>query len=163
MFTKNWYKLEASRHSGKTFTFTLSSGADKVQTTGATDSYGTQYMATFIQERIKTIISGYGTAAIGVMFGNGTTPPTVNDRMLSGNYISNLSATTTISNGVTENGASITVQYTITNGNSESVTISEIGLFYRDIMFDRTLLDEPVTIPSGDVGRVTYTLNFNWS
>lgn len=80
-----------------------------------------------------------------------------------------------------DSGTGVRVTYTLTNGGSESITITEIGWFIRNIsmatwsttsisngntnntgtyMLDRTLLDTPVTIAPGEVGQVVYELRF---
>lgn len=109
----------------------------------------------------------------GVFFGDGTTPPTEDDYKLSGNILSAGSASAVSSATSDENGVTSTATYTITNGLSTSFTIREVVLvgsvYYSSnstslayVVFDRTLLDTPVTIEPGAVGQVTYTIRQEW-
>lgn len=107
----------------------------------------------------------------GVILGTGSTAPTANDYKLSSDIITTLTYTSTISRTKNDNGHTLTVLFTITNTASEAITIGELGLIYqggRDynyydtnsrILIERTVLDEPVTIPSQGVGQITYTIN----
>ena len=113
----------------------------------------------------------------GVVFGDGATEPSFDDYTLAGSVIKGLTGTisrTGTNNG--ESGAEATAVITVTNGNSNEVTIREVGyigyatFYYTNssnstggyIMLDRTVLDTPVTIPAGGVGQVTYTIRMNY-
>ena len=113
----------------------------------------------------------------GVVLGNGTTEPSLDDYTLSGSVITGLTGTisrTGTSNA--EGSAETTAIITVTNSNSYDVTISEVGyigyfnLYYAATtgsksiycMLDRTVLDTPVTIPAGGIGLVTYTIRMNY-
>ena len=100
-------------------------------------------------------------------FGDGNVTPTADDYNLSGNVITNLSFTTTMSYTQEDDGVRMTAVYRITNNNSTPVTISEVGLFGKgftsltgsggdEILLERSLLDYPVTIEAGGFGDVTY-------
>lgn len=108
----------------------------------------------------------------GVIFGTGTTPPTLDDYCMSGETIT---AITWASNGlqseITDNGLTIANGYTITNTGEEAITIGEIGLIASPTgstaegnyaLLERTVLDAPITIEPGGVGQVTYTVRFNY-
>ena len=113
-------------------------------------------------------------SSTGIMVGTGTTAPTEDDYKLESQITSGISSSVNRDNGMDSNGNPY-VQYdiTITNTSSSSITISEIGYqqkIYatttqggtsasdRTCLFDRTVLDEPVTIPSGSYGVIRYTL-----
>lgn len=108
----------------------------------------------------------------GVWFGTGNTPPTFDDYKLSGTQVLGLAATKVLTLDEDDEGGGITGTYTLINNNASEVTISEVGLFapiftsankidtYQ--MWERTVLDNPVTIPAGGVGKVTYTVRANW-
>ena len=107
-----------------------------------------------------------------VEFGDGDTPPTLNDYKLSGNTITGctVSFTKTVDNQ-DENGFTVTAIHTITNGNSSEITIREVGRYshaqyasgsYGNYLIDRTVLDTPVTIPAGGIGQVEYTITFKY-
>lgn len=106
----------------------------------------------------------------GTVFGTGTTPPTVDDCTLSGSLVTGISGSVTKSVSVQENSVILTAVYTLINNGTEDVTIGEMALFWNytgsstatySILTDRTLLDEPITIPTGGVGQVTYTITMN--
>lgn len=105
----------------------------------------------------------------GVIFGNGNTPPTVDDYYLSGEQVTNLSYTYNIVKEFTEdNEIRLNCLYTITNNNAQTISISEIGLVkihyitngYYPIMLERTVLDTPVVIEPSGVGQVRYVITF---
>lgn len=121
--------------------------------------------------------SSIGWADTGIYFGNGNTPVTVNDYRLAGETIQNLKgiiSTTSLLDD--EFSPGVTMHITLTNNNSNSVTISEIGLFGGNssgftsstgsssgvFMYERTVLDEPITIEAGGVGKIDYTLRINY-
>ena len=113
----------------------------------------------------------------GIAFGTGTTPPTFNDYKLSGELITNLSVSNTVSKNQDGNG---TIEFTtvslITNNNATDVTIGEVAYVHMNqscyptstsiitgyYMCERTVLDTPVTIPAGGIGQVTYTIRMNY-
>lgn len=98
----------------------------------------------------------------GVYFGDGTKEPTIDDYTLSGNGITNISASVAVKD--VEEGV-MKATYLITNNGESAVTISEVAMFccynYEyscNAMIDRTLLDSPVTIEPGGIGEVTYVM-----
>lgn len=112
----------------------------------------------------------------GVHFGTGDTAVTLEDYYLSGTMLQNISVAVQTSY-ITPNddGCVYGVKYLITNNNSEAVTIKEvmltIGRYSTNsassvtgpyVMVDRTVLDEPVTIPAGEIGMVTYEIRLNY-
>lgn len=116
----------------------------------------------------------------GVVFGDGDTPVTINDYALSGNILSGFAWSNSTNKVFDETGFTINSLFTITNNNSDSITIKEVALYgylsqtYSSItatstdsysqrfMIERTVLDAPVTIPAGGVGQVTYTIRVNY-
>lgn len=108
-------------------------------------------------------ISGIGS---GVMFGTGTVEPTFEDYKFSGDVISNISIGKTEIEKTTEK---CSYAYTVTNNNTDAITIGEIGIGYRICstaygngngfaLHERTLLDEPVTIEPNGSAQITYTV-----
>ena len=104
-------------------------------------------------------------------FGDGDAAPTINDYYLSGNLITGI--VSSISTVRKPNG--VEKRFTVTNNNSNGITIKEIGYFGQSgwtsdigntsgsvLLLDRTVLDTPVTIPAGGVGQVVYTITFNY-
>lgn len=106
----------------------------------------------------------------GVSFGTGTTPPTVNDYSLEATISSGLTVATPSVTTVTQTDSYL--EATVTFGVLASVetTITEIG--YKMVcsvpsgsdafLVDRTVLDEPITIPAGQSKQITYTIRFNY-
>jgi len=112
----------------------------------------------------------------GVIIGTGTTPVKYSDSSLSGDLITTYNYHVDVIEAVETNGAkavSISVRYTLTNTGTEPFTVGEIGLCgcalypndypynydsYTKILVDRTVLEEPVTIPAGGVGQIEYTI-----
>ncbi len=117
----------------------------------------------------------------GVVFGNGTAEPTINDTNLSGDYVLGLSnSNVLISNEyeIDETGVTYTTLYSITNSTGAPITISELGIFdyyygtnngagtaikkqVIPYMIERVLLETPITIPINGIGQVTYTFRMN--
>ena len=170
MFTKNWYKAAASLFSGMAFTFTTRSGGSQgASTYDSFLRYGKNYSGPGYPSMYYVRTSYYGDS--GVVFGTGTTPPTIDDYCLSGDLITGISCSAVVSNADDDNGVTTTAVYTVTNANSEDITIGEIGLMAsldntsssdKKAFIERTVLDTPITIPAGGVGQVTYTIRMNY-
>lgn len=102
----------------------------------------------------------------GVAFGNGTAQPTKNDYTLSGSIFNTVSvATKTSTSTVDGNTVTVTKTYYLNNTGATDFTISEVATFASGAavgcaaMIDRTLLDSPVTISSGGVGKIVYSVS----
>ena len=166
MFTRNWYNGLAvywsglKQESGWKFRG-LDGGANFLEMyMKSSSSYPVQPIFTF----------NNSFPGNGVSFGDGSVPPTLDDYTLSGSPITTLSITSAVIVSNNEDDASITGVYTITNTGSDEVTIREVAMFRSvprytsgnfTIMLDRTVLDNPVTIPAGGIGQVTYTIRLN--
>ena len=115
------------------------------------------------------------TTATGVSFGTGTTPATASDYVLESilddNKI-NVSTPSSISFSRYDTYEEYTVTFGVTNKTADAITISEMGLtampysppsgsnYYA--LVDRTVLDEPITIPARQSKQITYTIRFNY-
>ena len=108
----------------------------------------------------------------GVWLGDGDTAPAYDDYTLSGNRITDFSATTGVATAITSNGIKVTGTYVITNTGAAAITIREIALTAAfgtfngatqttPFMIERTVLSSPVIIQPGDNATLQYTLNFN--
>ncbi len=110
----------------------------------------------------------------GFCVGSGTTAATENDYELASMITSGLTASVA-QNAFLDNQGNPTATFdlTITNSGSEAVTIAEIGYKQairvtteqggtsfsdKTCLIDRTVLDEPVTIPAGEFAVIRYTL-----
>ena len=168
MFTKNYYKLLA---------YAMNDGAaplNVITTSGSTlssiaGSFNREYLLfgyngdnyfSPTMRRVRTIFSGMYA---GTFFGTGTTPPTIDDYKLSGNLITTISSSVSFSAVNEDGGNKLEAVYTLTNTGSSPITIGEVGLFagdnqYNKVLVERTVLDEPITLPPDGVGQVTYTI-----
>lgn len=94
--------------------------------------------------------SSSGQWAFG--FGDGTTPPTIEDYKFSGNLVE---PTIVGGSGSTSNGSNgATFQVAVINNTESAMTINEIGLFsslknYACVMLTRDVLPEPVVLEPG--------------
>ena len=116
----------------------------------------------------------------GVYFGSGSTPAAKSDYKLESPITSGL----TIVNPYIKNRAipmeteegkySYVVAFSLQNTSSETINIYEIGLFgeadyYKSssstthyaVLFNREVLDTPISIAPGEVKVITYKLTFN--
>ena len=109
----------------------------------------------------------------GVSFGTGTTPATTSDysleSILTSSQIS-VSVPNAVSFSRVDTYDEYSVTFGVTNKTNEAITISEVGLTAIPIsgnpnkyaLVDRTVLDEPITIPAGQSKQITYTIRFNY-
>ena len=162
MFTNNFYKYHAANFCGTgSNSFTLEA-RDTSGTLRKIYYYNTSNDGAMLFGQASSI----EMANYGIHFGDGTEPPTRDDYKLSGNKISGLTEVGRIRDvSNTSDTATLTENITVKNNNNETVTISEIAWIkdcYCDsrsasnFLFDRTLLENPVTIPSGEEGIIVY-------
>ena len=168
MVTKNFYKMLAAMMTNlQDFTATSFAGSEVEMNEY---NWETRFEWNTLLSKLQTSAN----SSNGVVLGDGDTPPTFEDYTLAGNLISNFVFTASTSTLKTDDsGATIRALYTITNNNSEAITIKETGLIVnptqfssslgadRKILLERTVLDTPVTIPAGGIGQVEYTITFN--
>jgi hypothetical protein len=151
---------------------------------GSTSLYGYYGMATALYQghMVRKSISSLRASSTsyvttnqgseGVYFSTGGEPESPTNCAISGDIITTYSSTHKITYSFDENGATTTVVYTITNTGTDAFTIGEIGVigymntkhnsktryYIEYFLWDRTVLETPVTIEPGGVGQVTYTL-----
>lgn len=133
------------------------------------------FASEFYRSSSSVSVSEY--AKYGVVFGNGTAAESIDSYGMSGDIFTNYTSSNTDSMTYDDSGATRTVIYTLTNNGTEDFTISEIGLmgyaclnyysnsskqYYNNFLFERTLLETPITIPAGGVGQVTYAIRMNY-
>lgn len=175
MFTKNWYKMLAVFTMTKVDTVNSFDAVNVNNSAGDLCNQGSNSgSAIDIHSITQTILTSITNSTWrGVAFGTGNTPPTADDYNLTGNVISSLSGSYAQNVNADEDSTTLTIVYTLTNTGTADVTIGEIGMFnqgynrtdvaYKSTyMLERTALDEPVTIPAGGVGKVTYTIRLNY-
>ena len=108
-----------------------------------------------------------GTNGGGIIIGTGTTPPTVNDYKLENQITSGFGSTTSFPNSYSAvyNAKGIVSCCTITNSSqTDNLVINEIGYIkgragYWNILYDRIVLDTPITIAPGATKTIEYRLN----
>lgn len=111
--------------------------------------------------------------AAGIQIGSGSTPASANDHALESLITSGVSATVTLNKQVDGDGNYESAYLvTVTNNGSADVVVSEIGYVVYllgatnngsssqaiYVLFDRTLLNTPVTIAPGESATITYTM-----
>jgi hypothetical protein len=165
MFTRIFYKHLTGMFgfaNNKEFTVKNYKGQSRVHTDlrkYAIDFYSS-LGSVLKQDKTAEYMSG------GVAFGDGDTPPTLDDYCLSGNHIINHN--TTVLGEINDNFDTATVTYTVTNTGDSSFTIKEVGVYvtaggqtHNTALVWREVLSEPVTIEAGGVGQVTLTFKVN--
>lgn len=117
------------------------------------------------------------SSSYGIRLGTGTTAPTENDYSLESVITSGLSASVNSSSIRNSSGNIETIfAVTVTNTSTSDITIGEIGYYGLQpmhtsegsaassnyaIMYDRTLLNAPVTIGAGDSATINYRITAN--
>lgn len=172
MVLKNWYIALCNTAMGgsyKLLKYINKTGVEVAMST-ATPNLMIQFGANNAVCPTVKFIKTSENAAGGALFGTGNTPPTMNDYWLSGTAITTLSGTVAFNASFDNGKATTTATYTLTNTGDSDVTISEVGLVGNlyggtgntsaswAAMFERTVLDTPVTIPAGGIGQVTYSI-----
>lgn len=111
----------------------------------------------------------------GVYFGSGSTPATREDYKLESVITSGLTITNPSNVAITTEGDGKYIAqsvFTVHNNSDADITIGEIGYYAKTLngtsliyidLFDRTVLDEPVTIPAGQGKIIIYKIVFKQS
>ena len=161
MFLKNYYSVLGTAFFGKKMTVKVLNGGEK--TLYYQDVSKCAPLLGFIQNSVS--IAEDHTS--GVMFGTNSTPPTFEDYTINNSGITVTGALDKTVNINDNGGITAVLNCTLTNTGEAEITISEVGLKASftntgSVLFDRTVLDTPVTIPAGGVGQVEYTITFNY-
>ena len=155
MILMQWYQIVKQQTLSKSQSYKDASGSTKSGFVNQTIS---------IANLMRTIRSGSYNE--GVVFGTGNVEPTINDYTLSGEIVGNISGS--VSTEIIDN-ETIKAIYAVTNNGSDSVTIGEIGICFKAdsygygngggfAMFDRTVLETPITIEPGGIGQITHLI-----
>ena len=164
----NIYKAYAKDYSTPPTSVGLPTGSDCVKK-----------LLTLFPKGTKKEASEYGVRSgadrfKGVIFGTGTTEPTLDDYQMSGEHFVDYTVSYSLTEDSDDLGITYTRVYTLTSTASEDVTIAEIGLsssashhsgsyyYMTGFLVERTLLETPITISPGGVGQITYTLRINY-
>lgn len=156
MITKVYYKIINSA-------IMLANASSVVDVNGNVMSGIFSNVPTF--DKITTLLSSYYDS--GVVLGTGDDEMSMDNYQLSGSIITGLKTTTAVYTAFDDNAASRMVEFTLSNTTSIDKTIKEVAYIdevhssdagYRYYMLDRTVLAEPLTIPSGGVGKLRYMI-----
>ena len=111
----------------------------------------------------------YGTFH-GTWYGKGRTPATWDDYTLADpitdSSVIGTAGTEALVNNVSTDHVEISVPHSVTNQTDNPITIGEIGCFGQAysggsaILLDRTVLEEPITIPPRGTVRFEYVIKF---
>ena len=109
----------------------------------------------------------------GVFFGTGATPATPDDYTLESPITSGLSITNPGNFTFEDDGAgkwTFWASYVVTNKSGAEINIREIGIVtlpgsagstFHPVLMERTVLTQPITIPSGGMKMITVTVTQN--
>lgn len=157
MILRNWYNALTAA-----FTNTKITGGCVVRTGEAWDM--SPATGSSVSDFMFGGPSGYSWSTsegkTGVVLGSGNTPATIDDYKLGQIITEGLNVSITKING---NPVKLTLL--VTNTSDTPITIAEIGwathISYTYALVDRTVLDTPVTIPSGGIGKIEYEIKIN--
>lgn len=162
MLTNNYYAILANSYAKST---------TKMQLTNSAGAKFTQYEDEWAELNFG---SADASTIPNIFFGTGTTPPTRDDYTLSGTKIEGLTRQNMIGYyEMLDDGIKITKSLFMNNTGTEDVTVGEIAWVtsmisysmtygYDDILLDRTLLEEPITIPAGGTAQINYSIFFKY-
>lgn len=165
MVTRNWYNGLKSQTMGVVIPngYTQVGGTKQPTSSESNQNAAYNIIWAFRQRNFTLKISGGFSP--GIIVGSGTTPPTIDDYKLESMITAGLSASV-----VAQGTDSYIRILTITNTSDHDITISEIGTlgvgYYNQstsfpMLVDRTVLDTPVTIPAGGIGKIEYEIKIN--
>lgn len=183
MFLKNWYNILAANI--MTDETASSNGRMPALDFKGTDKHIGKDAYNLVALKGKAMFqpmfpSSAASNHYGVVFGDGSVEPALNDYKLSGTVLlsSDASGTGTCASTMDSNAgeASLTGTYTITNKRDTEIVIREVGIMLEAkaatsptgslsssyFLVERSLLDEPVTIPAGGFGQVVYTVKMGF-
>ena len=164
MLTNNFYLLQA----GVTLNATVNGKV--VNPDGNTVNSGIISGGNYPQPLISGVLFLTAYNNCGVVVGSGKTPASKTDYKLENLISSGLtSAGTTSTSQITVDGIETVKAIILRNTSSADITISEIGMLgccyssgtFQAVLVDRTVLDNPITIPAGESKAISYTIRIN--
>lgn len=171
MFTRNWYYAMAgimANLAGSSIKKPVNVNGDKTYIAYAGDTSINLLGSIDYSPSMQRLVKSFTTGASGVAFGTGRTPPTTDDYTLSGDLVSGIVISAALSYEFQDDGMVYKSVYAITNNNANAITIGEVGLvacpyaYDLPVLVERTVLETPVTIEPGGIGKVTYTIRMNF-
>lgn len=169
MFTRNYYNWQEWYQNnfdllGATYSGTANIGV-KDLTGSAWDVM--VWQGNQIQEKLRN--ASY-LKNMGIILGTGDTAATAADYNLESDITSSLSLSVSVSGNAADDGIHVVFSIGGTNGTGAEVTIKEIGIikaFYTssststiNVLLNRTVLDEPITLAAGENFSKVYELIF---
>lgn len=160
MLTNNYYnmlKANFSGYSGQAITLTHHDGKKYDASPG-----GSNYASYAYIPECGDYLRTSKPNDRGVVFGNGTAQPSLDDYWLSGDIITTLSLVSKAKESAIVGDKAVgRYTYLLKNTGSSAITISELCICSyhtnaKGLVIDHTLLDAPVTIPAGENGTVVY-------
>lgn len=172
MLLRNYFVVYSAQTTGNPndLNFVDTGGTSRKASKTVHNSYY-KYLSTSLNfESLEQVNTNGAFSNPGVYFGDGSAV-SKEDYKLSGSCISGISVSVVDSSENSEECFIARKVYTITNGNSAAITISEIGYVGSCIfgsntvagaLLEHTVLESPITIEPGGVGQVTYEIKMNY-
>lgn len=176
MITKNWYNIfkmffagyyNAADSVGEVTTLSGTKYFAKTPSSSSS-SFANAVYGFFPSNNIHTTGSVVSGSKSGVHFGSGDTPPTLDDYCLVNEITTLKGVGCSCAIHTKGNRHELDMFYTVQNTGAESVTVREVGWVApnqvstysstTNFLFDRTVLDAPVTIAPGETAVIKYTL-----
>lgn len=168
MVTRNWYNfMKATRLEG-VITNGLRAQDGSYHNAGYyNQSVGYEMVTMAAALRPGDVV--FATNSQGIVLGSGTTPATFDDYNMESMITEGLSVSK-VKKADEDNNPSYLL--TITNISDAPITIGEVGILrrayagenvstYKIVLMERTVMEEPLTIPAGSIGLVTYTVRMH--
>lgn len=166
MLLRNWYNSLAVSMGRKTMPNGHKNSSGSVRDVSYYQNGKTN---AFCPEELTIRMSDFWTSSGCIIIGSGTTPPTVDDYKLESQITSGI--TGSIASKFSDEGL-LVFTLTLNNTSSADITIGEVGYAAgvptsssssgAAALLERTVLDEPITIPAGGVGQILYTFGLEF-
>ena len=171
MLTNNFYLAVA----GQLACDTEANRYDMVGTDGKKITNGTSYVTpdnfnpfhygNMAYTADRNQVTGTGGPAIGIIIGDGITPPTIDDYKLENQITDGFGCVTSYPSTTAQvyKSRGIIICVSITNNKADDLVIKEIGYIrsqssYWVCLYDRTVLEEPITIAPNEMKTIEYRL-----
>lgn len=145
-------------------------GTDGKKITDGTTYIKTEYFNPFYYGNMafsadKNQITSTGNPAIGIIIGDGTTPPTADDYKLENQITDGFGCVASYPSNTDQvyKSRGMIICASITNNKSDDLVIKEIGYIRSQgsrwtCLYDRTVLEEPITIAPNETKTIEYRL-----
>lgn len=171
MLTNNFYLAVA----GRLANYTELNRYDMVKTDGKkvtdkssyvdTENFNPYQYGNMAYTADRDQLTGTGSPAIGSIIGDGTTPPTVDDYKLENQITDGFGCVASYPSDMNQvyKSRGMIICASITNNQADDLVIKEIGYIrsqstYWTCLYDRTVLEEPITIAPNETKTIEYRL-----